>query len=288
MFLKVTDLHYKYMRGAPLEVHALKGVTLSVAEGEFAGIIGSSGAGKTTLIQLLSGLLQPTAGQVIINGLSTADDNSSLSATRRRMGILFQHPEQQLFAETIYQDVSFGPRNMGFPKEEIDERVREALDRVGLDYNRTKDLSPFRLSGGEMRRVALAGIIAMRPEALILDEPTAGLDPRGREELLGYIDNLHQRGMTIIMVSHRLEDIARYAKKVFVLHEGELVLQGERGEVFADRSRLNKYGLDLPPVTSLMHQLRDGGRDVRTDIFTVEDACKEIELKIKGAVQGWP
>ncbi len=261
----------------------MKGVTLSVARGDFTGVIGSSGAGKTTLIQLLSGLLHPTAGQVIIDGLSTADDDSSPGASRRRMGILFQHPEQQLFAETIYQDVSFGPRNMGLSGEEIDKRVREALDQVGVDYNRSKDLSPFRLSGGEMRRVALAGIIAMRPEALILDEPTAGLDPRGREELLGYIDNLHRRGMTIIMVSHRLEDIARYAHKVFILHKGELVLQGERREVFADRSRLKKYGLDLPPVALLMHQLRARGRDVRTDIFTVEDACREIEIKFGGA-----
>lgn len=283
MFLRATDLHFKYMQGTPLEVHALQGITLSVERGEFAGIIGSSGAGKTTLLQLLSGLLLPSAGRVIIDGLSTDDDASSMNALRKRLGIMFQHPEQQLFAETVYQDVSFGPMNMGLSREAIDSRVRKALEQVGLDHDRIGDLSPFRLSGGEMRRVALAGILAMEPEALILDEPTAGLDPRGRKELLGYIENLHRQGMTVIMVSHRLEDIADHARKIFVLHEGKLVLHGERHRVFADRVRLKNYGLDLPPVTLLMHQLRAGGRDVRTDIFSLEDACMEIETKLKGA-----
>ncbi len=277
MFLKVEEVHFKYMQGTPFEVHAIKGLSFSIERGEFVGLIGSSGAGKTTMIQLLTGLIRPTAGTILIDGISTSK-NISLNKLRKRIGIVFQNPEQQLFADNVYQDVSFGPRNLGLGEDEIEKRVDEALRQVCLDPSDIKGQSPFSLSGGEMRRVALAGIIAMQPDALILDEPTAGLDPGGREAFLGYIENLHkEKGMTIIIVSHRMEDMACYAKRLLVLHQGLLVLQGDRSKVFSSESNLKDYGLNLPPVTQLMENLKARGKNVRTDIFTVDDACSEIK-----------
>lgn len=276
MFLKAEEVYFTYMPGTPFEARALRGVSFSVKRGEFAGLIGSSGAGKTTLIQLLTGLLRPTAGKIFIDGVS-ADNDTELSKLRKRIGMVFQHPEQQLFADNVYRDVAFGPRNLGVSEENIPERVYGALTRVGLDPAGIEDKSPFSLSGGEMRRVALAGTLAMEPDMLILDEPTAGLDPRGRDAFLNYIDNLHKEtGMTILMISHRMEDIARYARKILVLHRGKLVLQGNRSEVFTAGSKLREYGLSQPPVTRLMENLKTKGKNLRTDIFTVEDACSEI------------
>ncbi len=277
MFLKVEQLNYKHMRGTPFEVHAIQDVNLQVERGEFIGVIGSSGAGKTTLIQLLTGLIVPTSGKIFIDETSIEKDNAAWNSLRKKMGIVFQHPEQQLFAETVFQDVAFGPRNLGENEDRINQRVKEAMAQVGLDYHRIKDLSPFNLSGGEMRRVALAGIIVMQPEALILDEPTAGLDPRGREDFLGYIEELHrEKGMTVIMVSHRMEEIARYAQRLLVLHRGELVLEGDKRTVFGNRQRLKEFGLELPQISLLMEKLRAKGKEVRPDIFTIDEAWKEI------------
>ncbi len=277
MFLKVEQLNYKHMKGTPFEVHALRDVNFQVEKGEFIGLIGSSGAGKTTLVQLLTGLIVPSSGKIFIEGTSVEKDAAAWSSLRKKMGIVFQHPEQQLFAETVFQDVAFGPRNLGESEDNINQKVQDSLAQVGLDYHQIKYLSPFNLSGGEMRRVALAGIIAMQPEALILDEPTAGLDPRGCEDFLGYIEDFHRKkGMTIIMVSHRMEEIARYAQRLLVLHRGELVLEGDKRTVFSHRQRLKEIGLELPQISLLMEKLRARGKEVRPDIFTIDEACKEI------------
>lgn len=286
MLLKTVDLHFTYMPGTPFEVHALKGINLEIERGEFVGLMGSTGSGKSTLVQHLNGLLRPTKGSVFFEGIPTGSEKKLLSSLRTRVGMVFQFPEKQLFADTVFDDVAFGPRQMGLSPEEIEERVYEALSRVGLSFKELKDRSPFNLSGGQMRRVALAGVLSMRPEALILDEPTAMLDPAGRREILEYMKRLQQKeAITVVLVSHRPEELASYTDRLLVLHRGELIIQGSRGEVFGCAQKLREIGLGIPPVTELMAKLREKGHELKADIFSAEEACFEILKLLKAGEQ---
>ncbi len=276
MLIEVTELTHVYLRGSPLEVTALRGVDLQVAEGEFLGLIGPTGSGKSTLAQHLNGLLRPTSGRVVVEGEDISAKRKPLRSLRQKVGLVFQYPEHQLFEETVYDDVAFGPRNLGLDEAEVKRRVHWATSLVGLPEEMLSR-SPFELSGGQMRRVAIAGVLAMRPRVLVLDEPAAGLDPRGRRDILGHIRKMHQKeGITVILVSHNMEDVAELAQRIVVLHRGEVFLQGPTRKVFGQAERLRGIGLDIPPVTALMHQLRHRGLPVRADVLTVEEAEQEI------------
>lgn len=277
MAIKVSKLTHVYMAGTPFEVKALDGIDLEIKDGEFVGLIGKTGSGKSTLIQHLNGLLRPTHGTVYVDGIDIFSRGVKLREIRQKVGLLFQYPEHQLFEETVYQDVAFGPRNLGLEEDEVERRVRDALEMVGIDFESVRDRSPFELSGGQMRRVAMAGVLAMRPRVLILDEPAAGLDPRGRDEILGRIEDLHRHhGLTVILVSHSMEDIARLVQRIVVMHEGRIVMDGPTREIFLQVSTLTRVGLGVPQVTMLMHKLREMHKDVRLDVLTVEEAKREI------------
>lgn len=276
MPLLVEKLTHVYLPGTPLEVTALEDIDLEVRDGEFLAIIGPTGSGKSTLIQHFNGLLRPTRGRVVVNGLDLSDRRTNLREVRRQVGLVFQYPEQQLFEETVGADVAFGPRNLGFPPEEVKRRVEEALLMVGLDLD-LLDRSPFELSGGQMRRVAMAGVLAMGPRILVLDEPTAGLDPRGREEILGQVRELHRAyGLTVVLVSHQMEEVARLATRVAVLRRGRLEATGTPREIFSRAEMLEEAGLGVPAVTRLMRLLRQRGWQVREDVVTVEEAEAEL------------
>ncbi|QZY54595.1 energy-coupling factor transporter ATPase [Crassaminicella profunda] len=282
MSIVIENLTHIYNQNSPFEATALNDVSLTVEKGEFIGLIGHTGSGKSTLIQHLNGLLKPTAGKIIINGFDITKKDVSLKEIRKKVGLVFQYPEHQLFEETIYKDVAFGPTNLGLDEKEIENRVKEAIELVGLSYEEIKDRSPFELSGGQKRRVAIAGVIAMKPEVLILDEPTAGLDPRARDEILNQIKSLHEKyKMTIILVSHSMEDIARLVDRIIVMHKGNVVLTGKPREVFKSAEFLKSVGLGVPQITYLMKKLKSMGMSVKEEIFTVEDAKNEI-LKIMG------
>ncbi|HHY98446.1 MAG TPA: energy-coupling factor transporter ATPase [Firmicutes bacterium] len=277
MAIKVEHLTHVYMAGTPFEVRALEDVNLLIEDGEFIGLIGKTGSGKSTLIQHLNGLLRPTSGTVYVDGVDIFARGVKLTTTRQKVGLLFQYPEHQLFEETVYQDVAFGPRNLKLPEEEVSRRVKEALEMVGLDFESVKDRSPFELSGGQMRRVAMAGVLAMNPRVLILDEPAAGLDPRGRDEILGKIEELHRKhSLTVILVSHSMEDVARLVKRLVVMHDGHIVMDGPTREVFLKAAELQQIGLGVPEVTRLMGELRKRGKDVRPVVLTVDEARREI------------
>ena len=277
MSIRIEKLTHIYMPNTPMEALALEDVSLEIEDGEFVGLIGQTGSGKSTLIQHFNGLLKPTSGKVIVYGLDLADKDTSLKEVRRRVGLVFQYPEHQLFEETVFADIAFGPRNMGLGGEELEERVREAMEMVGLDYATLKDRSPFELSGGQMRRVAMAGVLAMKPKTLVLDEPTAGLDPRGRDDILQQIKELHQRfGMTVVLVSHSMEDVARLVDRLLVMHRGKLVLAGTTREVFAQADYLRQLGLGIPQVTELARRLREHYDSMRVDILTIEEAHQAI------------
>ena len=277
MLIETKDLSYTYMPGTPFEVEALKGVNIGIEQGEFIGIIGETGSGKTTLIQHFNGLLKPTAGEIFIDGQNIWDKDTDLRKLRAQIALLFQFPEHQLFEETVFKDVSFGPKNLGLENAELRKRVLEGLRLVGLDAEEYAERSPFSLSGGEKRRVAMAGILAMQPEAIILDEPTAGLDPAGRRSFLEQIKRLHrEKKITIIMVTHNMEEASLLAGRLFVLSRGGLVLQGSPAEIFQSAETIKEIGLDLPPLTTLLQELKKSGKNIRTDIFTVEKAGKEI------------
>ncbi|KYO63901.1 MULTISPECIES: energy-coupling factor transporter ATPase [Thermovenabulum] len=279
----IKNLSHIYMPGTPFESVALKDINWEISDGEFWGLIGHTGSGKSTLIQHLNGLLRPTSGEIIIDGVNIADKKVNLKEIRQKIGLVFQYPEHQLFEETVEKDVAFGPKNMGLTEEEITIRVKDALEAVGLDYREVKDRSPFELSGGQMRRVAIAGVLAMKPKVLVLDEPTVGLDPKGRDEILEEIVYLRKKyEMTIILVSHSMEDIARLVDKIAVLHRGQLVKCGTPKEIFKDREGLSSIGLDVPQITHLMYRLRERGWDVPTDVLTVEEAKKAILKVIRG------
>jgi len=278
MFLIIKDLTCFYMGGGPFEVKALDRINLEVNQGEFLGLIGRTGSGKTTLVQHFNGLLRPSGGRVIFRGKDLyGQEKVNWREIRQKIGLIFQHPEDQLFGETVYEDVAFGPRKLGIEDNVTDKRVKEALKLVNLNFEEIKDRSPFTLSRGEMRRVAIAGVLSMEPEVLVMDEPTAGLDPRGRQELLEQVRYLHQeKGLTIIFVSHNMGEIAQLADRLVVMEEGKIVLEGTPAEIFSEGERLLALGLELPQITRLMLSLKRQGRDVKTDIFTVEKAREEI------------
>ncbi len=281
--ITVKNLNYIYQPGMPFEQQALTDISFEIPDGDFAAIIGHTGSGKSTLIQHLNGLVKATSGSIIINGMDIVAKDVNLKKLRSEVGLVFQYPEYQLFEETVYDDIAFGPKNMGLSEEEVKERVYEAIKLVGISADLLTK-SPFELSGGQKRRVAIAGVISMRPKVLILDEPTAGLDPHGRDEILAQLLKMHQeRGdMTVIFVSHSMEDVAKLAKHIIVLDHGRVKMDGEVSEIFARGEELSKIGLDVPQITRLTQELIARGVDIKPDIYTVEYAKKiysELFLK---------
>lgn len=285
MPIVIEHLNYVYMSGGPYETHALSDVSLTIEDGEFVGLIGHTGSGKSTLVQHLNGLLMPTSGKITVDGLDIADKHTDRRAIRRKVGLVFQYPENQLFEETVAKDIAFGPRNLGLDEQEIDRRVREAMRRVALSYEELHERSVFELSGGQMRRVAIAGVLAMEPQVLVLDEPCAGLDPRGREEILGLIRDLHREaGTTIVMVSHSMDDVASLAERVIVMNHGKVAMDGTPRDVFARGDELRAIGLDVPQAVLLADRLRERGFDVPQGIYRIEEIKPVIENIVgKGA-----
>ena len=266
MSLELKHVSHIYQEGSAKESYALRDICLNVNEGEFLGIAGRTGSGKSTLIQHFNGLLKPTSGEVIVDGvdINRKDTKNKIKALRMQVGIVFQYPEHQLFEETVEQDIAFGPRNLGLSDAEVQYRVAEAMDLLKLN-KKIRKKSPFDLSGGQKRRVAIAGVLAMKPKYLILDEPTAGLDPRGREEFLNLIANLHRQGLTVVMVSHSMDDIASYAQRMIVMEKGSIKLEGTPQQIFTQPEALTQIGLGVPMLTNLLLELRTKGWDVRTD-----------------------
>ena len=280
--LEVKNLNYIYSAGTPFEHKALDNISFSVVPGEFIGIIGHTGSGKSTLMQQLNGLLKPTSGQVLLDGVDIWSDKKLTRQARFRVGLVFQYPEYQLFEETVYRDIAFGPKNMGLDGKEIDRRVREAAGFVGLTPAQL-EVSPFDLSGGQKRRVAIAGVIAMEPEVLILDEPTAGLDPVGRAEILGNIEAYRRaRNATIMMVSHSMEDVARLTDRLLVMNGSKLAMDGTPAEVFTHAGELVEMGLNIPQVTQVFLHLQKLGLDV-ANVYTIDQAVSEIKRLRGGA-----
>jgi len=281
-FIECEALGHIYLRGTPMETVALREVTLRIDEGEFVALIGPTGSGKSTLVQHFNALLRPTSGTVRVGGVDLSAPKADLQAVRRQVGMLFQYPEHQLFEETVAEDVAFGPRNLGLPEDEVQARVAEALRAVGLDPAVFGPRSPFSLSGGEMRRVAAAGVLAMSPRVLVLDEPAAGLDPRGKAEILGHFRALHsQRGTTIVLITHDMDDAAALATRVIVLDQGRVVMDGPVREVFARADDLHALGLGVPAVTDLVRHLRARGLPVREDVLTAEEARTAIREALR-------
>ena len=277
MSIKIENLTYVYMPKTPFEKKALDNVSLEIEDGEFLAVIGHTGSGKSTLIQHLNGLLKPASGKIYVDGTDITDKDTKLVDIRKKVGLVFQYPEYQLFEETIAKDIAYGPSNLGLNEDEILKRVKKSMEMVGLDYDEYKDISPFELSGGQKRRVAIAGVIAMEPKVLILDEPTAGLDPAGRDDILEQIKFLHEKyNMTIIFVSHSMEDVGKLAEKIIVMNDGHIELQGKPKEVFREIDTLERIGLAVPQVTYLMRALKRKGFNVSEDIFTVEKAKSEL------------
>lgn len=278
MSIVIEHLNYVYMQGGPYETKALDDVSLTIHDGEFVGLIGHTGSGKSTLVQHLNGLILPTSGQITVDGMDLADKNTDKRAIRRRVGLVFQYPENQLFEETVAKDIAFGPKNLGLDEAEIDRRVRTAMRRVALDYDKLSQRSVFELSGGQMRRVAIAGVLAMEPQTLVLDEPCAGLDPKGREEILGLISGLHREsGATIVMVSHSMDDVAALAERVIVMNHGKVAMDGAPREVFSRGEELRAIGLDVPQAVELAQKLREKGFDVPEGIYKIEEVRAAVE-----------
>nr|WP_302659226.1 energy-coupling factor transporter ATPase [uncultured Clostridium sp.] len=277
MSIKIENLTYVYMPKTPFEKKALDNVNLEIEDGEFLAVIGHTGSGKSTLIQHLNGLLKPASGKIYVDGTDITDKDTKLVDIRKKVGLVFQYPEYQLFEETIAKDIAYGPSNLELNEDEILRRVKKSMEMVGLNYEEYKDISPFELSGGQKRRVAIAGVIAMEPKVLILDEPTAGLDPAGRDDILEQIKLLHEKyNMTIILVSHSMEDVGKLAEKIIVMNDGHVELQGKPKDVFKEIDTLEKIGLAVPQVTYLMRELKKKGFNVSEDIFTVEKAKSEL------------
>ncbi len=283
--IELKNVTYKYSAGTPFESVAVDDVSVSIEKGEFCGIIGHTGSGKSTLIQHLNGLIKPSSGEVLIDGKNIWDKDVDIRDIRFKVGLVFQYSEHQLFEETVYKDIAFGPKNMGLSEEEIDKRVHEAAENMGLSAE-LLERSPFDLSGGQKRRAALAGVIAMNPEILILDEPAAGLDPIGREKVLSKISDYHKKyGTTILLVSHSMEDIVKYAEKVLVMNKGKIFCHEETDKVFAKQDEIIKIGLDVPQITKIIMKLREKGINLGNDIYTVERAKERIlEYLDKGTI----
>ena len=274
--IKVEHLNHIYGQGTAFEQYALKDVNFTIEDGEFIGLIGHTGSGKSTLIQHLNGLLKASSGTISYNGENIDREGCDKKVLRSKVGLVFQYPEHQLFEIDVFTDVCFGPKNLGLSREEVETRAKEALEQVGLDEHFYRQ-SPFELSGGQKRRVAIAGVLAMKPEVLILDEPTAGLDPRGRDEILDEISLLHkQNKMTIILVSHSMEDVAKYADRLLVMNHGELAFDGKPREVFLHYKELEKMGLAAPQITYIVQELREGGAAISADLTTVKEARDAI------------
>ena len=283
MSIEIKNISYTYMAKTAFEHKALSDVTCTLKEGEITAIAGHTGSGKSTLVQHLNGLLHPSAGQVLVDGVDLAKKGDDAVRARQLVGMVFQYPEHQLFEETVAKDVGFGPRNLGVSEEETEKRVKEALEFVEMDYNRFKDVSPFQLSGGQKRRVAIAGVLALQPKYLVLDEPTAGLDPRGHEELISRVCELHKKKkVTLVFVSHKMEDIARIADRVIILNKGELTIDAAPEQSFFEEEKLQCCGLTVPATVRLLKELKAKGFDIDPAAFTVEEAAKRIAKAVKG------
>lgn len=283
MSIEIKNVNYLYSQGTSYEMHALKNVNLEIPDGQFVGLIGHTGSGKSTLTQHLNGLVKATSGHIYYNGEDIYDEEFSMKKLRSKVGLVFQYPEHQLFETEVLADVCFGPKNLGFTKEEAEEKAKAALRMVGMGEEYDKS-SPFELSGGQKRRVAIAGVLAMDPEVLILDEPTAGLDPRGRDEVLDQVSALQRsRGITVILVSHSMEDVAKYVDRLIVMNQGEVRFDGRPVDVFRHYKELEEIGLAAPQTTYLMQELKKQGADVNTDATTVEEAADAIEAWLKAS-----
>ncbi len=284
--IKTENLTYTYSQGTPFEKTAVNNVNLEIEEGELVGIIGHTGSGKSTLIQHLNGLIKPTSGNVYIDGADIWNKDVKLRDVRFKVGLVFQYPEYQIFEETVYKDIAFGPKNMGLDEKEIDRRVRETAELVGISEE-LLGKSPFELSGGQKRRVAIAGVMAMKPKVLILDEPTAGLDPKGREVILGQIKRYHaETGSTVLLVSHSMEDVARFAQKLLVMNKGEVFCYDTPPAVFERADEISGIGLAVPQVTKIFSILRSKGIDIRGDVYTVDFAMKTIQEYLASVKKG--
>lgn len=283
MSITVENLTYTYSKGLPNETRALEDVSFQLEPGEFAAVIGHTGSGKSTLMQQLNGLLRPDSGKITVGEVCITDPSTKMTEVRRKVGLVFQYPEYQLFEETVAKDVAFGPKQVGMTGEELDRVVEESIRLTGLDYEEVKERSPFELSGGQKRRVAIAGVLAMKPEILILDEPTAGLDPSAHRDVLKLIRRIHrQERMTILLVSHNMGDIAELADRVLVMNRGKLVMNGTPAEVFSRGEPLWEMGLGLPPATKFMERLKDRMPGIDAAQLSIEDAAKEICRYLKG------
>ena len=277
MSIRVENLIHIYDKGMPTEQLALDNISFAADDGRMVGIIGHTGSGKSTLLQHLNGLLRPDSGKIIIGDTDITQPGVSMVEIRKKIGLVFQYPEYQLFEETVAKDVAFGPKNLGLSREEIDERVREAIELVGLDYEEMKDRSPFELSGGQKRRVAIAGILAMKPEVLVLDEPAAGLDPKGRREILGGLcEYIRQSNTTLILVSHSMEDMAHYCDDVVVMNDSKVFKTGSVKEIFSDAKSLESIGLDVPVISKITSKLIEKGINLEGELYTVEGAVRAI------------
>ena len=274
--IRVENLTHTYSAGTPFERSAVKGLTMDVMPGEFLGIIGHTGSGKSTLVQHLNGLLKPTSGQVLVDGEDMNGEGVNKRLIRQKVGLVFQYPEYQLFEETVAKDIAFGPKNQGLSAEEIDRRVHKAMAHVHLDYDKYAQRSPFELSGGQMRRVAIAGVLAMEPRYLILDEPAAGLDPKGRDRILGMVKDLHAAGVTVVMVSHSMDDCARLASRMIVMSKGTVVASDTPRNLFAQPEMMASVGLGVPEAAKLCAMLREKGLNLPNDLYTQEELQEHI------------
>lgn len=280
--IKLENVSYVYMQGGPFEKTALNNINLEIGDGEFIGLIGHTGSGKSTLIQLLNGLIKPTEGRVRVAGFDLTDKKTKMRDVRFKVGLVMQYPEHQLFEETVFKDIAFGPQNMALPQEEIKNRVEFAANLVGLSKE-ILDKSPFDLSGGQKRRVAIAGVLAMEPKVLILDEPTAGLDPGGRDEILFKIKDMHERmNLTVILVSHSMEDVAKLADRILVMNGGSIEMFDTPSKIFENAERLSQIGLNVPQITQVCDRLRAAGMPLAEGIYTIEDAAWQISKLLKG------
>lgn len=287
MFIHLENVSYTYNLNMPFETEAIRSINIQIKKGEFVGIIGHTGCGKTTLLQLISGLLEPTEGRVLIDGVDIHKEKAKLRDVRKKIGLTFQYPENQLFEESIFKEIAFGPKNLGMIDDLIEEKVKKALEMVEMNYQIYKDRSPFSLSGGEMRKIAIASVLAIDPEVIILDEPTASLDPQNRTSLLKLITNLHRRHKkTVILVSHNMEVIAQLAQRIIVMEQGKVVIDATPRDIFQNYvAQIEKIGLALPQITCIMHRLKQMGKPVNTGILTIEEAQKEI-LKLTKMSRG--
>ena len=276
MSIEVKNLTHTYSAGGALQQTAIRDVNMVIEEGEFVAIVGHTGSGKSTLVQHLNGLLKPTSGQVLVDGEDMNGEGVNKRLIRQKVGLVFQYPEYQLFEETVAKDIAFGPKNQGLSEEEIDRRVRKAMARVQLDYDKYAERSPFELSGGQMRRVAIAGVLAMEPRYLILDEPAAGLDPKGRDRILGMVKDLHEAGVTVVMVSHSMDDCARLATRMIVMSQGTVVASDTPRKLFAQRELMNSVHLGVPEAAKLCALLREKGIDLPEDLYTQEELHQHI------------